>query len=148
MGFLKTCTHIQHREYGYISEYGTEINIKEFTGWTDCPDCVYDNVYKASKNPGCLTCGGKGRIASYNDHIEKVFVTWVTEEGLKDVEVGGVRVGDCRITARYETLDWFKNAINNKTILTIDDVKVISKTVTSSILKTVVNVYGSRTELS
>lgn len=148
MPLLKLNDHIKDRQKTQISEYGVAINIKVVSGTTDCPDCTYDSQLRSSSNPNCQTCSGKGKTTSYTDHNEKGAPHWFTVEELTEVPVGGIQAGDCRVMAEYKTLNYWQDAIQNKTILSIDGVNVVVKRVLPSDLKTVIFAYCSRTSLN
>ena len=130
-----------------LSESLTSLLIKEKTGFTDCPACVYDEQLRASSKPNCTTCSGKGRIPTYSNHTEKVVPVWLTSDNMNEKEVGVMAIGDCKIMARYETLGWFQNCLDNKTTLTVDSINVVIKRIIPGLFQTSVLVYCSRTTL-
>lgn len=142
---LKTGNHLKDSQKKQIQTYGITVDIKEFTGTTDCPDCVYDTQLRSSSNPNCITCGGTGKINAYTSHNEKVLPHWFTDEELAEVPVGGITVGDCRILAEYLTLDYWRNAIANKTVLSVSGIDMVCKRVLPTIINTAVHAYCSRT---
>jgi hypothetical protein len=130
-----------------MAEYGVSVDVKEYTGFTDCPDCAYDDFYKTSSNPNCTTCSGRGKVKAYTSHVENIYALWLTEEELSKVPVGNIKVGDVKLTGRIETQPWFKNAIQNETRIAVEDITVIPKMIQPSALRTVVHVYCARTEI-
>lgn len=137
-------TYIKNKEAKSRDKYGKTISIINVTGTTDCPDCTYDPAYRGSTNPNCATCGGKGKIEQKTEYSEKVICFTITEEELRETEVGGLKVGDFRLVARFEAKAYFTKAMIDKTPFLIGDIKVIPFRVIPTILETQVKVYCSR----
>lgn len=144
MALEKRKTYIKNKEAKIREKYGKTIKIINVIGSTDCPDCQYDPAYRRSTNPNCATCGGKGKIVETKEYSEKVICFTITEEEIRETEVGGLKVGDFRLIARYEAKPYFTRAMLAKTPFLIGDIKVLPFRVIPTILETHIKVYAFR----
>jgi len=144
MALEKRKEYIKSKEAKLREKYGKIIKILNVTGYVDCPDCEYDLSYRGSTNPRCETCAGKGKIAHIEEYTERVLCFVVTEEEIRETEIGGLKTGDYRLIARYDAKPYFTKAALDKTPFLIDDVKVIPFRVIPTVLETHVRIYCSR----
>ena len=144
MALEKRKNYIKAKEAKIREKYGKIIGIVNITGSIDCPDCQYDSAYRRSTNPNCSTCGGRGKIVQTEEYSERVLVFVITEEELREVEVGGLKVGDFRLIARVDAKEYFQKAMMQKVPFMIDDIKVIPFRIIPTILDTHITVYASR----
>ena len=144
MALEKRKNHIKAEEAKIREKYGKTIKIINVTGEIDCPDCTYDLAYRRSTNPNCSTCKGKGKVVQEEEYEEKVLCFMITEEEIRETEIGGLKVGDFRLIARNEAKPYFQKAATDKTYFLIDDIKVIPFRVVPTILDTHITVYASR----
>lgn len=144
MALEKRKIYIKNKEAKIREKYGKTIKIINVTGYADCPDCGYDEAYRRGINPNCEACSGKGRIAQTEEHSEKVICFAITEEELRETEIGGLKVGDFRLVARYEAKPYFTKAMMSKMPFLIGDIEVLPFRIIPTILETHIKVYASR----
>ena len=136
--------YIKAKEAKIREKYGKIIKIINITGEIDCPDCTYDLAYRRSINPNCITCKGKGKIVQEEEHEEKAICFVITEEEIRETEVGGLKVGDFRLIAGDDAKEFFQKAMIQKIPFMIDDIKVLPIRIITDILEVQIKVYCSR----
>jgi hypothetical protein len=138
--------HIKSKEKSVRTNYGISIDIINYDGWEDCPDCEYDTIYKRSKNPNCVRCSGMGKVPIVSIYTENVLPFWITEEDVSNDETGLLKLGDVKLKARSEAEPYFRNAMENKITLSIDNKDMLVKKIYPTITDTSIYVICSRSK--
>lgn len=97
---------IQKKVGELIDGFSTEtIQIHLPSSSSSCPDCEYDWMSRASKDPNCPTCKGKGII--YTDRVLpiKALASGITEDMMRfNGAPAGVKIGDTLLMISWKEM--------------------------------------------
>ena len=149
MGILRRrINHIIKSEDEFFEQEGQDVTFSLRGEKHACsnPDCHWDERYQASSNPTCSICGGKYWIYSTTSYTRKALIHWVTGLELKELEMGGVKVGDCTLTFSSKDKSLLNTLLTEKGYLFLDKKKLSPKSVTIDNFGTTVVVITSMVE--
>ena len=92
----------------------------------DCPDCDYDVFTQASEDISCATCGGTGKVITWQVSHASVRVMWVDEAAPRwGAMATSGPIGDCWLSAPYHYDNLFQKAKStDDAYITVDDRKI------------------------
>jgi len=124
--------YIQKEEDKIRENYGVDIVVVNYSDPTPGPD--YDPYYKI------------GLIRSKIEYPERVLIYWISETELRELPVGGLKVGDIIIKARPESKPYFEKALEQKNPIEFEGKLFVPHLITENVLRTHIKVYCTRVE--
>ena len=128
---LNRLEHIREKEAKIRQDLGEDISIEYYEGVPGRTDPPYSKPIYLPEN--------------IKIQVERSLVHWLTEVEIDEMEVGFLKIGDCRILSDYNSRTYFENCQQNKfKITTSDGIKLRAKTIHPSSMKTQVIVFCNR----
>ena len=141
--------HLISVEAQICDNYGDEITLVNYDGFTGCTVCELDTMYNVSSDPACPTCSGKYWIPIESTYSVRAVFKWISEEEVEEKSAGGLQVGDLKLEhIAYNTKMYFDNAIANKIIHNIDGSCMVFIRIIPVITKTSISVLAKQSEPS